>query len=61
VYPWERGSPEQALQVLWAAKTLHSHLFADIDVRAEALKFYKEFFGYTLTDADLGQMLQVAP
>ncbi|MGH3797606.1 MAG: ABC transporter substrate-binding protein [Pseudonocardiaceae bacterium] len=59
MYPWERASPEEALQALWAAKTLHPDLFKDIDMRAEARNFYKEFFNYTLTDADLDQMFQL--
>ena len=58
LYPWERASPEEALQVLWAAKTLHPDRFTDIDVRAEARNFYLRFFGYTLTDADLAQIVR---
>ncbi|MGH3778240.1 MAG: ABC transporter substrate-binding protein [Pseudonocardiaceae bacterium] len=61
MYPWERSTPEQALQVLWAAKTLHPDLFADIDMRAEARNFYNEFFNYSPTDADLDEIFQVNP
>ena len=58
MYPWERASPEEALQVLWAAKTLHPDRFGDIDMRAEARNFYQRFFNYALTDADLDLIFQ---
>jgi len=55
VFPWDRYGPEFLLQILWAAKALHPELFAAIDMRAETLKFYNDFFGYALSaqDADL--------
>ena len=61
MYPWERSTPEEALQVLWAAKSLYPDLFGDIDMRAETRNFYKEFFNYTPTNADLDQILQANP
>lgn len=60
VYPWERGSPEGALQILFAAKTLHPDRFNDVDMRAEARDFYKNFFDYTTTDAELDLIFQEA-
>lgn len=59
MYPWDRFGPEEALQIQWAAKTLHPDRFKDIDMRAEARNFYKVFFQYTLSDADLDQIFQV--
>lgn len=53
VFNWDRYSAEVALQVLWAAKTLHPQLFEDVDVAKEAGKFYKEFLGYELGDEEL--------
>lgn len=58
LYPWERYGPEEALQIQWAAKTLHPDRFADIDIRAESRTFYRTFFGYSLDDAELDQILQ---
>ncbi|WP_047221199.1 ABC transporter substrate-binding protein [Protofrankia coriariae] len=59
LYPWDRFGPEEALQIQWAAKTLHPDLFKDVDIRAESRAFYQKFFDYTVTDADLDQILQV--
>ena len=58
MYPWDRFGPEEALQILWTAKTLHPDRFKDIDMRAEARNFYQVFFQYALSDADLDQIFQ---
>ena len=58
LYPWERYGPEEALQIQWAAKTLHPDKFEDLDIRTEAKTFYRSFFNYALSDADLSQMFQ---
>ena len=34
VFSWDRYCAEGALQILWAAKTLHPELFKDIDIAA---------------------------
>jgi iron complex transport system substrate-binding protein len=49
-YLWDRHSAEAALQVLWAAKTLHPPLFADLDIKQETIRFYAKYFHYALTD-----------
>ena len=51
-YLWDRHSAEAALQVLWAAKTLHPDRFPDLDIRRETKAFYARFFNHTLTDAE---------
>lgn len=61
MYPWERYGPEEALQIQWAAKTLHPDLFRDIDMRAEARSFYLRFFHHSLTDAELDRIFQLRP
>lgn len=58
MYPWDRFTPEDALQLLWVAKVLHPSLFADINMRTEAANFYKTFFNYTPSAAQLDQILQ---
>lgn len=57
LYQWDRYTPEEALQIQWAAKTLHPSLFADLDLRAETRHFYTTFFGYTPTDEDIDDLL----
>ena len=56
-YLWDRHSAEAALQVLWAAKTLHPAQFAALDVRKETRSFYAKYFHYTLTETELDSIL----
>jgi iron complex transport system substrate-binding protein len=58
LYLWDRHSAEAALQVLWAAKTLHPARFPDLDVRKETKTFYARFFNHTLTDAEYDTILR---
>lgn len=57
VFSWDRYGAERALQILWAAKTLHPELFKDINIEAETKKFYKEFLHYDLSDKEVGYIL----
>ncbi|MFV0476527.1 MAG: ABC transporter substrate-binding protein [Parahaliea sp.] len=54
---WCRESSEEALQFLWLAKTLYPDRFADIDMRAETRYFYQTFFGITLSDTQVSDIL----
>jgi iron complex transport system substrate-binding protein len=54
---WARYSCEEALQVLWVAKLLHPDKFKDIDMNKEVQKFYKTFYGFSLSDADAERIL----
>ncbi|WP_304025023.1 ABC transporter substrate-binding protein [Rothia mucilaginosa] len=56
-FNWDRYSTEEALQVLWAAKTLHPQKFTDIDMVKEAQEFYSTFFGYSLSADDAQRIL----
>jgi len=56
-YLWDRHSAEAALQVLWAAKTLHPELFANLDVNAETRRFYSRFFHHELTGPELASIM----
>lgn len=58
VYLWDRHSAEAALQVLWAAKTLHPGRFTDLDIRKETQAFYARFFNHTLTDGEYGTLMR---
>lgn len=41
---WDFGSPRWILGLLFMARTLHPDIY-DFDIEAEALKFYREFYG----------------
>lgn len=60
VYLWDRHSAEAALQVLWAAKTLHPTRFPDLDLRKETQAFYARFFHHTLTNAEYETIMRAA-
>ena len=60
VYLWDRHGAEAALQVLWAAKTLHPDEFADLDVGKETRNFYEKYFHYALSDDELNSILHAA-
>ncbi|WP_103589240.1 ABC transporter substrate-binding protein [Campylobacter concisus] len=50
IFSWDRYGAEGALQILWAAKTIHPEIFGDINLLDEAKKFYKKFFDFDLSD-----------
>jgi iron complex transport system substrate-binding protein len=56
-YLWDRHSAEAALQVLWAAKTLHPGKFVDLDVGKETRAFYARYFHRALNDRELNSIL----
>lgn len=56
-FNWDRYSTEEALQVLWAAKTLHPQKFTDVDLVKETQEFYSTFFGYSLSADDAQRIL----
>ena len=60
-YLWDRHSAEAALQVLWAAKTLHPELFANLDVNAETRRFYSRFFHHELSGPELASIMNATP
>jgi hypothetical protein len=54
VYVWSVRSAESALQPLWAAKTFHPDLFADIDMTNEVRQSYP-FLSGTRPDQSKGE------
>lgn len=54
---WCRETSEEALQFLWLAKTLYPQRFVDIDIRQEILDFYHDFFGISLSDSQVSDVL----
>jgi iron complex transport system substrate-binding protein len=57
VFPWDRYSGEEALQVLWAAQKLNPDKFSDIDMVAKTREFYKDFYGFDLTDDQANRII----
>lgn len=51
------SSPETPLAVLWLAKTIYPDRFTDLDMRTETRYFYKEFFGFELSDETVNKIL----
>ncbi|MEY0131550.1 ABC transporter substrate-binding protein [Providencia rettgeri] len=54
---WCRETSEEALQFLWLAQTLYPELFVDIDMKQETADFYLKFFGISLSDAQIDNIL----
>ncbi len=50
MFYWCRETTEEALQFLWAAKTIYPDYFRDIDMANETRSFYKNFYKYDLSD-----------
>ncbi|HEX4102436.1 MAG TPA: ABC transporter substrate-binding protein [Pseudonocardiaceae bacterium] len=54
---WDRYGIEEALQLQWAATTLHPEAFAGLDMVAETKSFYSRFLHYQLTDDQVSRIL----
>ena len=50
---WDAPSPEVPLGFAWLGAQLYPEAFSGIDVEAECVAFYKNFYGYDLTDEEL--------
>lgn len=58
---WGNRTIEQPLTVLWAAKTFHPDLFADVAIERETADFYGRFFGLSLSPAAIDEILAGQP
>ncbi len=47
---WDYPAPKWILGLYWLAKVLHPELFSDVDVKAKANEFYREFYGVAIAD-----------
>ena len=54
---WDRYGIEEALQIQWAAKTLHPSLFTGLDMVAQVKDFYTRFLHYPLSDDQARRMI----
>lgn len=57
-FNWDRYSAEEALQVLWAAKTFHPEKFQDVDLVSETRSFYRDYYGYDLTEDQAHRIIE---
>jgi len=60
-FDWARYSAESVLMPLWAARTVHPEMFADIDLGAATREFYAKFFDYNLTEAEIKSIFEALP
>ncbi len=60
-FMWDRYSAEEALEIQWAAKTLHPDRFKQIDMVKETCYFYKTFFNYPLRPEEALRILAAQP
>lgn len=56
-HTWSNRTAEQPLTVLWGAKTFHPARFASLDLAAEARRYYRDYFGKALDDAQIAEIL----
>ncbi len=56
-YRWDPPGVETPLMIKWLAKIQYPDLFEDMDMYEEVSEFYEEFYGFTLTDEMLDEIL----
>lgn len=56
IYRWDAPGVETPLMMEWLARVLQPELFKDMDVRADAKKFYEDFMHYQISEADMAQI-----
>jgi iron complex transport system substrate-binding protein len=54
---WGNATPETPLAMLWAATVLHPDQTHNIDVAAEVKQFYQQFYGYSVSDEQVKEIL----
>lgn len=54
---WSAAGVEYLLQYEWAISTFYPELAASIDMKADLIKFYKDFFDYEMTEQEAGWIL----
>ena len=56
IYLWDAPGVETPLMMEWLAYVLQPELFKELDVRADAKKFYEDFMHYNISEADMAQI-----
>lgn len=57
-YRWDPPGIETPLMIKWLAKIQHPEIFADMDMREEVTKFYKDVYNFDVTDEILDEILE---
>lgn len=57
---WAYNGPEEYLNMYFFAKAVHPELFKDVDMEARTKAFYKEYFGFDLTDDDIKHLFNLS-
>lgn len=57
-YRWDPPGIETPLMIKWLAKIQHPEIFADMDMREEVTKFYKDVYNFDVTDKILDEILE---
>lgn len=57
VFGWDRYSPEEVLQLQWAAKTIDPDKFSSLDMNKIVRDYYKNYLGYNLSQSDANLIL----
>lgn len=50
---WSMGTAEAPLMLYWAASVINPELYSDVNVDAQTKSFFKDFYGYELSNSDL--------
>ena len=50
---------EKPLYMKWIATKIQPELFADLDLEAEIVDFYKSFYNYDLSEEQLNEIFRV--
>lgn len=56
IYRWDAPGVETPLMMEWLAHVLQPELFKELDVRADAKKFYEDYMHYKISEADMAQI-----
>ena len=56
IYRWSQPNAEAHLFMEWLGKLMQPEAFAEVDLRADTLEFYKTMFAYELSDKELDQI-----
>jgi iron complex transport system substrate-binding protein len=58
IYRWDAPNAETPLFLKWIGQKQQPGVFSDYNLENDLKKFYKDFFKYDLTEADMNQILQ---
>lgn len=57
MHRWWPPSTDAPLSLLWVAKNVYPQQFADIDMNDEIIKYFKNFYGMTISDREAESIL----